>query len=905
LALNPGTRLGPYEIVAPLGAGGMGEVYRATDTNLKRQVAIKVLPASVAADPDRLARFQREAEILAALNHPNIAHIHGLEKSDGTVALVMELVEGPTLADRIARGSIPLDEALPIGKQIAEALEGAHEQGIIHRDLKPANIKIRQDGVVKVLDFGLAKAMDQAAGSTPNAAGDLTRSPTITSPAMMTGIGALLGTAAYMSPEQARGTPVDKRADLWAFGVVLFEMLTGKRLFEGATISDTLASVLKTDPDWTALPEQLPASIRRLLRRCLEKDRKRRIADAADARLEIDEALTAANTDAPAPSEDVSTAGSRGRTRVAWSVAAVFAAAALGLGALLSVQRAPPDPPVFRSTVLMDENLSASPPSHRFALSPDGRRLAYIASDANGRTSLWVRALDGVVGQSLAGTNGARAPFWSPDSRYIAFYADDKLKKVEATGGSPIAICATGDYAPNRPRSPGSWNRDDVIVFPAQDASSLSRVAAAGGTPTSVTTLDSSAGETQHLFPFFLPDGRHFLYVAFNDVVTLAVYVGSLDSPQRLRVMDAASNAQYAAGSLIFARGGTLMAQPFTLATSTLGGEPVPIGERVAMNISVVRAGAFSVSETGVLVYQDDSGARNSALMWSDRAGRRTPALDERASYRDVTLSPDDTQASVSIRDDRVQTGDIWIVNLTRRIKARFTFDPLDEFAGIWSSDGIDIVFNSRRKGHLDLYRKSVSGPGAEDVLLADQVDKTPTSWSPNRRFILYTISSQRSGYDIWVLPLTGDRKPFPFAATTYAEQWGQFSPDGNWVAYMSDESGHSEVYVTPFPGPGGKLPISESGGSYPRWRRNGKELFFQSLDNRLMAATLNVGTVRVDVEGVRPLFEAHAPEGAPRNFYDVSSDGERFLFTVPDAQTTATPLTLVTNWPALLKKGK
>ena len=900
----------------------MGEVYRARDSKLNRDVAIKVLLPTVANDPDRLARFSREAQVLASLNHPNIAQIYGLEEGvdDGpakaghyiginvasgfsrTIAIVMELVEGEDLAQRMARGPIPLDEALPIARQIAEALEAAHDHGIIHRDLKPANIKVRSDGTVKVLDFGLAKAMDPAGASSATAM----NSPTLSIHATEAGL--ILGTAAYMSPEQAAGKVVDKRSDLWAFGVVLLEMLTGRQTFAGESISHVLAAVLKDEPDWAALPPDTPASIRRLLRRCLEKDRKRRLPDAADVRLEIDEALTSSSEGAGmSPLVVNADPRSRGRLRMAWPVAAIFAALAAAFAVAMSLRPAPAEAPVFRSTILVNESLGERAPSNRFALSPDGRQLAYIATVATGsvRVSLWLRALDGSGGQELAGTEGATAPFWSPDSRVIAFTVGGKLKKIAATGGTPVTIADAPLEGDGR-GTPGTWNRDDVIVLPAPDFSSLVRVpAAGGGAPSAVTALDATSRETHHGFPFFLPDGRHFLFVAYNSLVPLATYVGSLDSPQRVRLLEGVSNTQYANGSLIFVRGTTLMAQPFNAATLALTGEAAPIGEQVQMNTTVLRANAFSVSETGALIYQPGvSGGGAARLMWSDRTGKQTAALSDSAPYRDLRLSPDGTQASVSLFDDKGNgNSDIWIVDVVRALRTRFTFDPADEYSGLWSPDGVDIVFNSRRQGRLDLYRKAAGGAGGEDLLLADQLDKAPTSWSPDRQFILYHAVSPGTGNDVWVLPLSGARKPFPLLATPFDERWGSFSPNGRWVAYASDESGRTEVYVVPFPGAGAKRQVSDAAGNHPRWRRDGKELFYWNPDGRLMAAAVRSDAVRLDVEAVRPLFAMRSPGGGVRSFYDVSRDGQRFLHSVAAEQTTSTPITLVTNWPALLKK--
>ncbi len=888
-----GQVLGPYTIVSRLGEGGMGEVYRARDIKLNRDVAIKVLLPAVANDPDRLARFSREAQVLASLNHSNIASIYGIEESGAVTALVMELVEGEDLSQRISRGAIPIDEALPIARQIAEALEAAHDHGIIHRDLKPANVKVRPDGTVKVLDFGLAKAVDPTAGSSATAM----NSPTLSIHATEAGL--ILGTAAYMSPEQAAGKAVDKRSDLWAFGVVLLEMLTGRQTFGGESISHVLAAVLKDEPDWTALPPDTPASIRRLLKRCLEKDRKRRLADAADARLEIDEALLSPTEVAHGAPVEESTR-SRRRLQVAWSLVALCAVVATALALAIALRTPPIETPAYRSTILVTGDLNVRPPSNRFAISPDGTRLVYIA----GPGMLWLRALDGSVAQALPGTEGAQGLFWSPDSRFIAFTVGRQLKKVDAAGGTPVTISDDLRSSDLGGTTYGTWNRDDVILFPPESRAGLGRVTAAGGATVTVTTLDTNAGETSHGYPYFLPDGRHFLYVAYNSLVPVGVYVGSLDSSERRRVLEDASNVQYAAGSLVFTRGTTLLAQSFDPTTLALSGEATPLGDQVQMNTATLRASAFSVSASGALVYQTGvSGGGNSRVVWSDRTGRQAAVLSESMPYRDLSLSPDGKHASVSLFDEKGLRGsDIWIIDVMRALSTKFTFDPADEFSGLWSRDGVDMVFNSRRKGRFDLYRKAASGAGPEELLHADQLDKSPTSWSPDRQHILYTDISVQGRGDIWALPMFGERQPFPFVKTPFDEGFGQFSPDGRWVAYASDESGRSEVYVAPFPGPGAKWQISNAGGGYPRWRANGRELFYFST-GKLMAAAVGLGADRVEVESVQPLFEMSRPGGGARPYYDVSPDGQRFLHIVLASRATETPLTLLANWPALLKK--
>ena len=903
--LTLGRRVGPYEIVAPLGAGAMGEVYRAHDTTLNRDVALKVLPELFAVDADRLARFTREAHVLASLNHPNIATIYGLEESNGTQALVLELVEGPTLADRIARGPLALDEALTIARQIADALEAAHEKGIIHRDLKPANIKIAGNGVVKVLDFGLAKVWDGAPQS------DLAGSQRLN--ATDSGERTILGTPAYMSPEQARGKPLDKRTDIWSFGCVLHEMLTGRQAFAGETVSDTIAAILEREPEWKALPDTTPVSVRQLLKRCFEKDPRRRVRDIGDARIELDDALAGRAIGAPV-------ARRAGRERVAWIASAlVTVAAALAVGTVLFPQRAPADTRAYRSSILPSPGASRPAgllPSSRFALSPDGRRLAFVGTDAGGVTGLWVQSLDEPAGQPLAGTEGALMPFWSPDSRFIGFVARGKVKKIDATGGPPLILAEhTGGG-----NAGATWNRDGVILLSGPSLGNpIRRVSALGGAPSPVTTLNADAGETVHDFPFFLPDGRHFLYLAVGSktggsVNPNGIYVTALDSNERKLLVPGGSNAKYAEGHLLFLREQTLMAQPFDVERLELTGAAVPIADDVAIGGLTGISGGYSVSETGVLAYQTGQvvvggpADTSTQLVWFDRSGRAIGALGDQADYGDLELASDGKRAAVSLSDRARRTRDIWLVDLARGLRTRFTFDPAYERSSVWSPDGNRVVFNSNRKGSMDLYQKASSGSGAEEELLIDSRDKSPTDWSPDGRFILFEVSATGATADLWVLPLFGDRKPFPFLQTPFDEVSGRFSADGRWIVYASDESGRSEVYVAPFPGqgetPGSKWQISTTGGAQPRWRNDGKEIFYLAPDKRLMAVAVNGQGSAFERGAVRSLFDTRAPLTInPRSAYDVSPDGQRFLVNTLVDEDAAAPITLVVNWPALLKK--
>jgi Tol biopolymer transport system component len=889
MAIPSGTKFGFYEVVAQIGAGGMGEVYQAHDTKLGRDVAIKVLPEAFAHDPDRLSRFQREAKLLAALNHPNIATIHGLEQSGGTSYLVMELVPGETLQERVKRdGPVPIEEALAIAKQIAEALEAAHEKGIIHRDLKPANVKLTPEGKVKVLDFGLAKAFE---GDATNE--DMGNSPTLSRAATMHGV--ILGTAAYMSPEQARGKAVDKRTDIWAFGCVLYELLTGEQTFHGEDVTDILAAVVRAEPDWTALPANISPSIRVQLQRCLRKDRRQRTPDAATIRIEIEDAI-AAPKDSDARQATPATRG--WRERVAWPAAVTMTliAIVLAVGFVLRTPKAPEAIRFFVSppdtwSLMGAGTLTTAPVS----VSPDGHRIAFLAAGADSKSLLWVRSLDTLTAQALAGTEGALRPFWSPDSRFIGFFAAGKLKKIEVGGGPPITLCDAPEGFG------GSWNREGVIIFPPTASSALQKVSAAGGMPTAATKLEQ--GEVGHRMPFFLPDGQHFFYrAAARGLITGGpIYLASLDSSERKLMLNAdSSNVLYTQGHLLFLRETTLMAQPFDARRLVLTGEAFPIAEQIQTQGNPL-AGVFSASENGVLAYQTGTATDAFKLTWFDRSGKQIGILGEPAIYGDLELSPDGKRASVSIIGAG-QGRDIWIYDVVRGLKTRFTFDPAIQSESIWSPDGSRVVFTSNRKGHFDLYQNASDGSGTEALLLEDNLDKYPESWSPDGRFILYGSNGGPTGNDLYVLSLTGDRKPVPFLKTQFNEFSGRFSPDGRWVAYRSNESGMYEIYVAPFPGPGGKRQISTAGGNWPRWRRDGTEIFYFAPDNKLMVAAVNGKGSSFEVGAVKPLFDTHEWPGT-RYPYDVTADGQRFLVNTVPGQASSAPITVVVNWTAGLKK--
>ena len=860
----------------------MGQVYRATDTKLKRQVAIKILPPSLAADADRLARFQREAEVLASLNHPNIAAIYGLEESGGMTALVMELVEGDDLSQRIARGAIPLDEALPIAKQIAEALEAAHEQGIVHRDLKPANIKVRADGTVKVLDFGLAKAMEPTGAMSPG----LSMSPTLSLQATQAGM--ILGTAGYMSPEQAKGRAVDKRSDVWAFGAVLFEMLTGQRAFGGDDVSEVLSRVLQREPAWAALHSEVPLRVQQVLRICLQKDVKQRAHDIADIRLALEGAFETAASQTVAPTTSSAKGG-----RLVWMAAfgvALLAAVALAVPTVRHLREAPPPvPPEMR----LEITTPATTDPVSLAISPDGQQIVFVATE-EGRSRLSVRSLDAVSARPLTGTEGASWPFWSPDGRSVGFFADGKLKRIDVDGGQLQSLT-------DAPAGRGaSWNRDGTIIFtPDQTSSPIFRIPAAGGAPSPLTRPESPK-QTSHRFPQFLPDGRHFLYYVQGVPESRGIYIGDLQGSQTRRLLDANSAAVYAApGRLLFVRQGTLFAQEFDLPRLELIGNASPVAERIALNTGALGSAAVSASTAGPFVYRTGSAGGLRQFVWLDRSGKDIGKAGDRLSATSVDLSPDGRRVAQTQQVN--QSVDVWLLELGRGVLSRFTFDPAIDAYPIWSPDGSHILFASSRKGPFDLYQKPAIGAGTEELVLATARDKSPTDWSPDGRLLLYRSVDPKTGYDLWALPMNGDGKPFPVVQTNFDERDAQFSPDGKWIAYQSNESGRFEIYIQPFPGPGSKLQVSTNGGAQVRWGPNGKELFYIALDARLMAVPIRLASNPQTAEpgSPAPLFATRvggALQGTIMQQYDVSSDGQRFLINTI-TEEAASPITVILNW--------
>jgi serine/threonine protein kinase/Tol biopolymer transport system component len=900
VSLIAGTRLGVYEVTAPIGSGGMGQVYRATDTRLKRQVAIKILPAAVAADRDRLSRFQREAEVLASLNHPHIAGIYGLEESGGVTALVMELVEGDDLSQRIARGAIPIDEALAIARQIAEALEAAHEQGIIHRDLKPANIKVRADGTVKVLDFGLAKAAATGGAGQAGAAGSLSMSPTITTPAM-TEAGMILGTAAYMSPEQARGKAVDKRADIWAFGVVLLEMLTGERVFRGEDVSETLASILKDAPALDALPAGAPPRLRRLIERCLERDVKQRLRDIGEARVEI------AKIQSGAPEPAIGSAHASPRrstgTVVAWSIAGIAVAAAVAIGLLRPVSPSTDAARVVRLPFMPPGDVAGSDLAFT-VVSPDGQKLVFSGrSSSDGRRMLWVRALDSLEAKPLPDTDEGIEPFWSPDSRSVAFGAQGKLKRVDLAGGRAQTLTDAGRL------NGGAWSPSGVIVFSPDYNMPLYRVAAMGGERVPVTPPGTNAR-----YPAFLPDGRHFLYYASatggGAAVALSTYVGSIDSMEVRRLLSDAPAVYARPDRLLYNHNGMLVAQAFDAERLEFRGEPQAVAAGPAA-ANAALGGRFSVSDNGTLVVQDPP-MFDYQLTWFDRAGKKVGTLGSvfrSAAPQLPRLSPDGRRLVVQ-RFDRRQ--ELWIGDVARSTFDRFTtvFAQL----AFWSPDGRSVICNTTFKGLQGIYQLPLGG-GDEQLLLKGTI--FPSSETADGKWLFYAQTGERTRTDLWALPLSGvaapdgSRQPHPVVNSEFDEQQPQVSPDGRWLAYMSDVTGRFEVYVRPLTADarvGEATRVSISGGIQPGWGRNGRELFYINASRGTSVAEMMVVPVQADGKTFESgaavsLFKVPmAPTQLIGRDYDVSPDGQRFLVGTLVA-APATPVTIVINWPASLKK--
>jgi Tol biopolymer transport system component len=881
----------------------MGEVYRAHDTKLHRDVALKVLPEEFARNENRRARFAREAQVLAALNHPHIAHVYGVEESNGIRAFVMELVDGPTLAERIADRPLPLEQALAIARQIAEALEAAHERGVIHRDLKPANIKLTPAGAVKVLDFGLAKALD-AAGQGLGLTGspEAFDTPTITDPEL----GVMLGTAAYMSPEQAQGKSVDKRADIWAFGCVLYEMLTGRRAFEGHTPADTLASVLKSEPDWTRLPAETPAPIHQLLRRLLERDLGRRLHDIGDARIEIEDASQVSRGGAPL-------AGAAGtpRPRV-WrhalpSVVAVLAvtAAALSLWAPWHAARVP----ALTRRVSVELGADASlvtDTGPAVALSPDGSLLAFVARKSiTDAPVLYVRRLDQLRASLLPGTEGARHPFFSPDGKWVAFFAEGKLKKIPVTGGAAATLCeVTNDWGGG-----ASWADDGTIVFASRARQGLFKVSSEGGTPTSLTALDQAAGERAHRWPQVLPTASAVLFTTVRVLDDLVV-VRSLTTGET-KVLQKGHYARYLpSGHLIYAYRGTVYAAPFDVARLEMTGPPAPVLEDVATHPSQFRSGAaqYTFSSDGTFAYVPggNSESQRVSISWMDREGDIQPLRSSPGRYRNPTFSPDGRRLAVEIYDTQEQS--IWVYDWQRDTMSRVSSDRGSQFSAAWSPDGGGIAYAWRAtdSAPLNIYWRRPDGTGDLQRLTVSEHDQSPDSWHPSGRMLAFVEEHGETSWDIMILPMEKDEtsgwkpgQPFPLLNSRFAEGQAAFSPDGRWLAYTSVESGRGEVYIRTFPGAGQKVQISSGGGIFPAWSPSRNELFYLTLDHRMMVSTYAV--VGDSFQAGKPRLFGQDPLayltafGHPSRSFNLHPDGKRVaVLKASEPQPEAKPANVI-----------
>jgi Tol biopolymer transport system component len=889
MPLSPGVRLGPYEILDALGAGGMGEVYRAKDTRLDRAVAIKILPAHLSSDPVRKQRFEREAKTISSLNHPHICVLHDVGQQDGIDYLVMECVEGETLAKRLEKGALPLEQVLKYGMQIADALDKAHRSGIIHRDLKPGNIMLTSTGA-KLLDFGLAKpAAPLSSAATLTAA---TRDSPVTEQ------GTIVGTFRYMSPEQVEGKELDGRSDIFALGAVLYEMLTGQRAFEGKSQLSVASAILeKEPPPISSVKPMTPPALDHAIRRCLAKDAEERWQTARDLMLELKWIAESGAQGALTPALGQKKGGER-----LLAAAAIAGALAAILFAALYWSRAPEKARIVRSYVKAMPNTSfvLTPQQGGFAISPDGLRLVYVAQNADGKALLWVRPLDSLEAQALAGTEEPSFPFWSPDGRYIGFFASGKLKKIESSGGPPLTLCD----APNA--RGGAWNQDGVILFAPSLNVPLHRVSASGGNPIPVTTLDHpEKGVTTHRWPQFLPDGRHFLYVAGTPLTprenpTNAIMVGSLDSRDSKLLLHAHASAQYVSGQILFLRQSTLMAQPFDVKRLELTGEASPIADPVD-EAELTLYSMFSAAGNGLLAYMEGTSSASRELLWMDRGGRKVGEVPGADTYMSPRISPDGKRILYTLVDPWYE---VWSYDMSLGVKTRLTFGTGSgraHLSAVWSPDGQRIGYMSIRAGKWGLYEKAADGSGREQVLMEDtQSIKYMNDWSPDGKYLAFQQAVQGVN-EIWLLPLTGERKPVPFLQSQFTANLSSFSPDGKWLAYCSTESGEQKVYVVPFPGPGGKWQVSPAGGCYARWRRDGKELFYLSPDNRIMAAEVKTDGSSFAIGAVKPLFETRVYRTTFGGF-DVSADGQRFIICYEPGHPNVA-ITLVENWDSELKK--
>jgi eukaryotic-like serine/threonine-protein kinase len=880
MALSTGSRLGPYQILSPLGAGGMGEVYKARDTRLERDVAIKVVTEQVAMTPDLKARFEREAKSISSLNHPNICTLYDVGHQDGVDYLVMELLEGESLAARIERGPVPAPELLRIGIQVADALDKAHRQRLIHRDLKPANIMLTKTGA-KLLDFGLARPV--GLGPTSGAS----NTPTMTR--QLTAEGSIVGTFHYMAPEQLEGAEADARTDLWALGVTLYEMATGQHAFEGRTQASLISSIMKDELRPIAELQPLaPPGLDRVIRQCLTKDPEERIQTAHDVKLHLQWVLEGGSqAGVPAPVAEQR----RNRERVLSILAgAALATALLAVGWTVTHRPLREEPIRFQFEPPTAIQVLDAP-----VVSPDGRTIAFNATDSTGATRIWLRPLGSLVSAPMLGTEGSTRPFWSPDSRFLGFVAGGKLKKIQAAGGPPIVICD----APTG--SDGSWSERDLIVFDGRGEDPLLAVSAGGGVAVPLVARDTSRGENAVGWPEFLPGGRKLLYLSTGQRSTLRVL--DVDSKKSQELFACDSRAVYAdPGFLLFSRNGTLVAQPFDGRAGKAKGDAVPVAEQVITN--AVGGADFSVSDNGVLAFAARGGALGQVVRL-DRTGRVTATLTSALDVLGPVLSPDGRRIAARVRDLATSTRDIWILDIAREVTSRLTFDPANENYPVWSPDGRQVAYFHTGGAARGIHVQSASGAGrSERVLPSSGVEFILDDWSRDGRHIFYNLTAEGTRQDIWVLPLSGDRKPFPYIASPFDQSQARISPDGRWVAYTSDESGRSEVYVQSFPDPGGKWQVSNTGGSDPCWRGDGRELYYLSSDQKLMSMPTAPGAESFEVVIPQVLFPIRVlvPVGA-RNHYAATDDGQTFYSVAPMSGGSVGTTNVVVHWTPDIRK--
>jgi Tol biopolymer transport system component len=884
MTLSAGAKLGPYEILSPLGAGGMGEVYKARDTRLERTVAVKVLPQHMSSSAEVRQRFEREAKTISQLSHPHICALYDVGREGETEYLVMEYLEGETLSERLAKSPLPLEQTLRYGQEIADALDKAHRQGIVHRDLKPANVMLTKSGV-KLLDFGLAKAMAPAAPQS-----SLTSLPTQHG---LTQEGTILGTFQYMAPEQLEGKDADARTDIWAFGCVLYEMATGRKTFSGATHASLITAIMSAQaPSIASVQAMSPQALDRVVKTCLDKDPERRWQSAADVGQQLrwigDE-----------PSSAPARPAARRREWLAWVLAAAAAlAAAVALLRTGDGNASRGYSGSVRSAILLPGMSTV----RALALSPDGTQLALVARDASGRNLLWVRPLDSSVARPLSGTENPSLPFWSPDGRSIGFFADGKLKRIDTLGEPPLTIC---DAPVARG---GAWNQDGVILFSPVTDGPLYRVDASGGKPTAVTKLDAKRGESSHRWPVFLPGGKRFLYLVASFGVPregTGIYVGSLDSNEETLLVRAGANAAYVPpGYLVYYREGNLLAQRLDAKIERPEGEPFALAEDIQFFPQQQNA-LFSASLTGVLVSQPRSDTSVSQLTWLDRSGKVLGTLGPPANQSNPRIAPDGKRVALDIVDPQTGNIDVWIYASGGGLPTRMTSDPSIDSLPVWSPDGRRLAFMSLRRSHPDIYVTASDGASGEELVLESGRAKYVTDWSPDGRFLLFRASDATTNLELWTLPVGGDGKPIPFRRASYGVGHGQFSPDGRWIAYASNETGRSEIHVAPFPGPGSSWRVSTAGGTEPRWRRDGKELYYLAPDGKLMVVGVSTGPP-FEADVAKPLFQVRRRErvsASDQYGYDVSADGQRFLVSAEIGEESAPPLSLVTNWVGGLRK--